>query len=626
MKRLPLFTVCLAIMASCTTMKKIETIRNNSVAVNLAMTPKPGASPYEVPVDSPVGDTLVVKGADGREIFILKAVRDENTGEMVANDVIDAAVVTATFRNVAERDGKVGLEFRITVPEVMLDSKWQIRFTPALHFPSGPMPLEHLIITGKDYRKEQLLGYERYNRFLETIISDTTKFIDKVMLDRFIKRYIPELYHFKTDSTYVSEERFTSTFGVSASEALIHYTDHFSKRRNEMRKSRKGDMYRKYVKVPIESDGIRLDTLISNPQGNFIYDYQQLIETSPGLRRVAVTITGGIWEGDRKLYSIPMEDSITFYISSLSSLAENRERYLTEIISRRVAANCSYGVTFKLGSAEVSGELGSNGEELGRIRQNITDILDGNLFDLDSIVVSATSSPEGNWNLNRSLSKKRSDSIVKYIKDVFSKSAENIELISRSLPEDWNTLERLVAEDSRISYIQREIFRKRMETADPDKREALMKNDSYYRHMKDSLYPNLRKVNLDFHMHRKGMVQDTIWTTTLDTTYMNGVMALKEGDYLKAAGLLHTYRDYNTALAYCSLNKNYTALSILEEVDVTPKVNYLLAIINARLGDEQKAVQNYLLACSANGSFIHRGNLDPEISSLIRKYNLNGYQ
>lgn len=618
-----LIGVCLA---SCSTMKKIENIRNNSVAVNLAMTPKPGSSPYEVPVDSPVGDTLIVKGADGKEIFILKAVRDEKTGEMVANDVIEAAMVTATFRNVAERDGKVGLDFRITVPEVMLDSKWQIRFTPALHFPSGPMPLEHLVITGKDYRKEQLLGYERYNRFLETIISDTTKFIDKVMLDRFIRRYIPELYRFKTDSTYVSEERFTSAFGVSAAEALTHYTNHFSKHRNELRKSKKGDMYRKYVKVPIESDGIRLDTLIAEAHGNFVYDYRQLIETSPGLRKIAVTITGGIWEGDRKLYSIPMEDSITFYISSLSSLAENRERYLTEIISRRVAANCSYGITFELGSAEIRRDMQSNGEELDRIRQNVTDILLGELFDLDSIVVSAASSPEGNWSLNRSLSKKRSDSIVKYIRDGFSKSDEDIDLISRSLPEDWETLSDLVANDPQINFIQREIFRKRMEIADPDKREATMKGDSYYKHMKDSLYPNLRKVKLDFHMHRKGMVKDTIWTTTLDTVYMNGVQALREGDYLKAAGLLHIYRDYNTALAYCSLNKNYTALSILEEVETTPKVNYLLAIIYARLGDEQKAVQNYLLACTANGSFIHRGNLDPEISSLIRKYNLNGYQ
>lgn len=618
--------LCLLLLSSCSTMKKIETIRNNSVAVNLAMTPKPGASPYEVPIDSPVGDTLVVKGADGKEIFILKAVRDEKTGEMVANDVIEAAFVTATFRNVAERDGKVGLDFRITVPEVMLDGKWQIRFTPSLHLPSGPMPLEHLIITGKDYRKEQLLGYERYNRFLETIISDTTKFIDKVMLDRFISRYIPELYRYKTDSTYVSEEKFKSSFGVSASEALTHYTNHLSKRRNELRKSKKSDMYRKYVKVPIESDGIRLDTLLSNPQGNFIYDYQQLVETSPGLRKIAVTIVGGIWEGDRKLYSIPMEDSITFYISSLSSLAENRERYLTEIISRRVAANCSYGVSFKLGSAEIIKDLGTNGEELDRIRQNVMDVLGGELFDLDSIVVSATSSPEGNWNLNRSLSKKRSDSIVQYIKDEFSNTESHIELISRSLPEDWESLSKLVREDDGISYIQREIFRKRMEISDPDKREAVMRSDSYYKHMKDSLYPNLRKVKLDFHMHRKGMIQDTVWTTTIDTIYTDGVRALREGDYLKAAGLLNVYRDYNSALAYCSLNKNYTALSILEEVETTPKVNYLMAIIYARLGDEQKAVQNYLLACTASGSYIHRGNLDPEISSLIRKYNLNGYQ
>ena len=49
----------------------------------------------------------------------------------------------------------------------------------------------------------------------------------------------------------------------------------------------------------------------------------------------------------------------------------------------------------------------------------------------------------------------------------------------------------------------------------------------------------------------------------------------------------------------------------------------MLALVYARQGDERSAVECYLLACAQNGSFVHRGNLDPEISALIRKYALN---
>ena len=54
----------------------------------------------------------------------------------------------------------------------------------------------------------------------------------------------------------------------------------------------------------------------------------------------------------------------------------------------------------------------------------------------------------------------------------------------------------------------------------------------------------------------------------------------------------------------------------------TDKVLYLLAILYSRRGDDKKAVESYLKACRLNPSFVHRGNLDPEIAGLIRRYGL----
>ena len=58
-------------------------------------------------------------------------------------------------------------------------------------------------------------------------------------------------------------------------------------------------------------------------------------------------------------------------------------------------------------------------------------------------------------------------------------------------------------------------------------------------------------------------------------------------------------------------------------MDRNAEVNYMLALLYARQGDERSAVECYLHACAQNGAFVHRGNLDPEISALIRKYDLN---
>jgi hypothetical protein len=141
--------------------------------------------------------------------------------------------------------------------------------------------------------------------------------------------------------------------------------------------------------------------------------------------------------------------------------------------------------------------------------------------------------------------------------------------------------------------------------------------------MRDSLYPRLRTVKFNFFLHRKDMVKDTIHTTVLDSTYMNGVQALRDMDYNTALALLQPYEDYNTALAYVGMDRNLSALQILEKEEKTPQVNYLLAILYSRTGDPQKAVQCYMACCKEDRSYVHRGNLDPEISVLIKTYGLN---
>ena len=250
--------LALAILAmiavSCATQKKIKDLQEGKIEnVQLSLSNEVSNLP-EMRVQQITRDTLMIKDDDGSEILIMKAVKDEETGEMVAQDVLEAAKVTARFRNVAERRGKIDLAFQITVPESMMDSKWQLRFYPDMFIMGDSTRLDPVIITGAQYRKAQLRGYQQYERFLSKIIQDTSIFVNVKALEIFLKRNIPEVYAFKNDTTFVSDEMFYSKYGVSEQEAVDHYTNTFAKSRNERRIARKGEMYKKYVKAPIVSE------------------------------------------------------------------------------------------------------------------------------------------------------------------------------------------------------------------------------------------------------------------------------------------------------------------------------------------------------------------------------------
>ena len=205
----------------------------------------------------------------------------------------------------------------------------------------------------------------------------------------------------------------------------------------------------------------------------------------------------------------------------------------------------------------------------------------------------------------------------------YTKTVQSIKFKSRFIAENWDDLYNLVENDVVMNADQKALFKQRYAIKDPDARESKMRQDDYYKYMRDALYPRLRTVKFNFYLHRKGMIKDTVHTTVLDTTYMRGVAALKDMDYATALALLSPYEDFNTAVAYMGLDRNRNAMKILSKMDKTAEVNYLLSIIYSRMGNNEKAVEHYVLSCKQNRSFVYRGNLDPEISVLIKMYGLN---
>ena len=634
------------LLFSCGVSRKAQSLAKGDVSATLRLRDEEPLIPEMEALRSHRRDTIRVTGLNGEEMFLMNAVQDEN-GEMVAHDVIDAAVVTARFRNVAERHGEVDLEFQIIVPEAMQDSKWQLRFFPDMYVLGDSIRLEPVVITGRDYRRAQLKGYQQYERFLASIVSDTTRFINVWQLELFLQRNIPEVYAFRSDSTEVSDEQFASVYGITEQQAVDHYTNKIAKRWNNRKKSLRDRMYRKYIKVPIVTEGIRLDTVLRDVNGDFIYNYVQTISTRPKLRKVDIVLSGEVWESDRKVYLMSRSEPLTFYISSLSSFVDGKERYLTRIIERRAQANTACYVDFASGSSEVDISLSNNRDEIGRIRGNLARLIEDTVYDLDSIVVTASASPEGSARANRSLAQRRSESVcrffegyIRHYRDSLDREAgfsigedgevvhgvhrPDIRFIARNGGENWTMLDAMIRKDSTVTDAQKEEYtRLRASAADLDALEEGLRRQPYYRYLREQVYPRLRTVRFDFHLHRKGMVKDTVHTTELDTTYMLGVQAIRDRDYERAVTYLRTYADYNTAVAYCALDYNASALGILETLEPTAEVLYMRAVVYTRLGRVQEAVQCYVNSCELNPAYIHRGNLDPEIAALIKTYDLN---
>lgn len=553
------------------------------------------------------------------EPIIMNAIRDSETGEMVATDVISASRVVARFRNVAERAGKVSISFDVSVPAEMASSSWQLKLYPMMRIQNDTLPLEPLYITGEGYRKGQLRGYERYREFMASIITDTADLVHLRQLEIFLQRNFPETYAMKNDSSLVSDPVAANVFGVTQADALRHYRKDMKVYFNERRKSRAGLMYDRYVKDPIVTEGVRLDTVLTAADGDFIYRYTHSFRSRPGLKKVMVDLGGEIYEDGSCIQSLPFPDELTFYISSLSTMADLAPKYRMVVLERYVYDNTKALIDFDKNSHVLDTTMSENSSELARILRCIDDVADHREYVLDSLIITASCSPEGTYLHNTRLAAARSEVMKDYIWEHIPQEWKS-SVRTSYVPENWEQLRRLVANDT----VMRETARKKIlaiteELGRPDEVEEDISCMAEYRYLREKIYPQLRSVSFDFHLHRAGMQKDTIHTTELDTVYMAGVEALQNLDYKTAVEKLRPYRDYNSALAFMAADYNHSSLDVLDGLDDTDaRVCYLKALILSRLGVPEEAMKYFELSITYDPYLEHRANLDPEMSELVK--------
>ena len=331
-----------------------------------------------------------------------------------------------------------------------------------------------------------------------------------------------------------------------------------------------------------------------------------------------ITLRGRVEGLDDSAYTLPPSDTLTYTVSSLLSFLDTLPRYRIRVIDKYVTVNDRYSLSFLTGDARLVDTLGNNARELARIAALMERIVTQREFHVDSIVLTASASPEGRRAFNERLSRARAEALRSYLAGCFGRRADRL-LTVRSAGELWPELTARIARDGRLAH-RDEILGIIRRIGDPDRREEEIRRryPAEYACIRAEHYPALRAVKLRCHLRRVGMVKDTIHTTELDTAYLRGRQLLEKRKYAQALYVLHDYRDRNTAIALLSLGQDREALRILEALPATAISEYLRAIACSRLGRKAEGRRHFLEACRRNEHMEYRAALDPEIDELLK--------
>lgn len=420
--------------------------------------------------------------------------------------------------------------------------------------------------------------------------------------------------------------------------------------RNEARKAMKDEKYHDIVRFPFNPDA-ELDTVIyAADQVKFLYS--QKVPADENSARMKVYVVGNVLSGNGSKYPLPKSDTLTYLVSFMTKFIDKTPRYVRKIIARDAEANTSVNFYFPRNGFNLDETIAVNRKGVKKVKDLTLALMTDPVYKIDSLTLFASSSPEGSWRVNGEIAQKRAKSIRDVLVREFTVLYDslsvgvNVEMDEagnlihrevkdeipdlpnlmkiRTIPEDWNKLRSLIVSDADFKGHKDAILRIIDREQEPDRREWLIKSQykSEYAYMLEKLYPIIRAVDFRFSLSRRGMKQDTIYTNEPDTTYARAVEYLEKRKYAQALEMLRPYDDVNTAIAYMSLGYDKAALRIFEKSPQTADNKYMQAILQARLGNEEKAVRLLLGAVDMNAQMKFRANLDPELSELVKKYGL----
>ena len=77
-----------------------------------------------------------------------------------------------------------------------------------------------------------------------------------------------------------------------------------------------------------------------------------------------MSLNGKLYEKGQSIYNFPFPDELTFYISSLAGLVDDRPKYRSYVLERNVYANTKAFIDFHQGRSDVDTSLSDIASEL----------------------------------------------------------------------------------------------------------------------------------------------------------------------------------------------------------------------------------------------------------------------
>lgn len=509
-------------------------------------------------VETPVAPIKVVD-ASGDTVSILSKndfTQDEK-GEQIRTVTANTVSVIAKSRMIPERMGKVNLDFIVSMPKDMQNRCYAVMITPTLHRNDNKQTLEELSIRGlllSNVQERDHWQFEKHDKFL----------------------------------------RLMSVYDTARAERM------------------KND----FIRYPYPS-GVRLDSIVNTKEA-IAYHYTQEVPVTEGSKKMLITVDGRVVALDRSNYKLPSIDTLIYNISSMLAFVDTTSRYVTKIIDKYATVQDRNYLNFKINNTQIIDTLGSNAEQLGKIKTMMQTIITQDEFIIDSIILTASASPEGFYSQNAKLSTARAKSLSEYLYHEIDPGIDTL-LSIRSNPEDWVELRRLILGDSIIK--NRDAIVSLIDVAkdyDATEKQINRQYPDDYRYIRKTYYPQLRSVTFRYALRRRGMEKDTVHTTELDTVYAKGIAFLKARNYAKALYHLHDYKDQNTAVSLLSMGYDNEAYTLLSALKPTAINRYLLAIVCSRIEKYREGKLYYEESCALDENMEFRGGLDPEITELLR--------
>ena len=488
----------------------------------------------------------------------------DEDGEAVALLKAQEVRVVAKTRMLAERDGKIQIDFLITMPRELQGNVQSFMITPIMHRKGKNIELEPLQVRGGLFSKLQERNYWRYSKFRTKLVNRR-----KGNLSAEDTARLKEAFHRFVQFPYLDKSRFDS---------------------------------------------------ILNDKEKITYYYTQDVKVEEDDKQLFISLAGRVNALDGSSYVVPANDTLQFNISSMLTFVQPITRYMTKIIEKYAVVNDRNYLTFKVNNTKIMDSLGNNAQNLAQIRELMHTLLYQHEFYVDSIVLTAASSPEGSFRHNNRLARERAFALSNYLRREFDFPELDTLLTVRWEGENWADFRTEVLRDEEVANGE-EIVRLAERIADPDEREAAIRKrfGKDYKYIREVIYPRLRVVDFKYNLRRVGMLKDTIHTTVVDTTYQRGVDLLLRRHYVEAAQILTPYRDQNTAVALLSRGFNGAARDVLFSLPSSAQVEYLRAIVCSRLGEWKLGEECFRRACELDDLLEYRANLDPEMTPYLHK-------